>query len=154
MLIETGNIVGIEKDYLNVQVIQQTTCGSCSAQKGCGQGVLTKYLSGSQFVRINLRHRSGSDFKLGDSVELGIDEFAMLKAAFLVYLSPLLFMVLFAYLGSLVSEPFSILAAVFGLILGGFYVRRESAKRVDDPGYAPIIVDERSVVRIFSSETI
>lgn len=152
MLIETGSIVEIESDALTVQVIQQTTCGSCSAQKGCGQGVLTKYLSGSQFVRIALKNRPSTDFKVGDQVELGIDELAMLKAAFLVYLTPLLMMVAATYLGSLVSELTSILAAVVGLIVGGFYVRRESTKRMDDPGYAPVVIDDKAVVRIFSQE--
>jgi len=154
MLIEKGHIVAIEGNHLNVKVIQQTTCGSCAAQKGCGQGVLSKYLSGSQFIRINLKHRSGSDFNVGDEVELGIDEFAMLRAAFLVYLSPLLFMVLASYLGSLVSETMSIACAIFGLIAGGLYVHRESSKRADDPGYSPIVVDDRAVVKIFSSEPI
>ncbi len=151
MLIEKGNIVAVEDDHLNVQVIQQTTCGGCAAQKGCGQGVLSKYLSGSQFVRINLKHRPGSDFSVGDEVELGIDEFAMLRAAFLVYLSPLLFMLLASYFGSLISEIASILFAILGLGAGGFYVHRESVKRIDDPGYSPIVVDDRAVVKIFSS---
>lgn len=151
MLIEKGKIVDIDDDHLNIQVIQQTTCGSCSAQKGCGQGVLSRYLSGSQFVRINLKHRPGSDFRVGDEVELGIDEFAMLRAAFLVYLSPLIFMVLAAYAGSLISEMASIVFAVLGLAVGGYYVRKESLKKADDPGYSPIVVDDRALVKIFSA---
>ena len=152
MLIEKGNIVAVAPDHLNVEVIQQTTCGSCAAQKGCGQGVLSKYLSGSQIIRINLKHRPGTDFQVGDQVELGIDEFAMLRAAFLVYLSPLFFMLIAAYLGALISEAMSVIFALSGLALGGGYVRWKSSKKVDDPGYTPIIVDDRSVVRIFSSE--
>lgn len=154
MLIEKGNIVAIDDHHVNVQVIQQTTCGGCAAQKGCGQGVLSKYLSGSQFVRVNLKHRPGSDFRVGDEVELGIDEFAMLRAAFLVYLSPLLFMVLASYMGSLISEIMSILFALLGLIAGGFYVRKESLKKQDDPGYSPIVVDDRALVKIFSSDPV
>lgn len=151
MLIEKGSVIAVENDHLNVQVIQQTTCGGCAAQKGCGQGVLSKYLSGSQFIRINLKHRSGSDFRVGDEVALGIDEFAMLRAAFLVYLTPLLFMLLAAYAGSLISEASSVIFAIAGLIAGGFHVRRESLKKADDPGYSPIVMDDRAVVKIFSS---
>ena len=153
MLIETGNVVAVEKNHLRVEVVQQTTCGGCAAKQGCGQAVLTKYLGGSQFVRIKLKHRPSSDFSIGDEVELGIDEFAMLRAAFLVYLSPLLLMGAASFLGSLISEGASVLFAVIGLLLGGIYVRRESLKKVDDPGYTPVVIDDRSVVRIFSPET-
>jgi len=93
MLTETGQVFSIEPDSLVVQVIQQSTCGSCSAQKGCGQGVLTKYLSSSHFVRIRLTDRPSEDFSVGDQVELGIDELAIIRAASLVYLLPLVSMI-------------------------------------------------------------
>ena len=106
MLIEQGTIVEIADSELVVQVIQQSTCGSCAAQKGCGQGVLAKYLSGSQFVRVTLKHRPATDFHVGEQVELGVEESAMLRAAFLVYLVPLLLLIAGATLGNLISEPF------------------------------------------------
>lgn len=148
MLTETGRVFSIESGALIIQVIQESTCGSCSAQKGCGQGVLTKYLGSSHFVRVGLTNRSSSEFNVGDEIELGIDEFAMLKAAFLVYLIPLIFMILGTYLGSLFSEILSILGAVVGLLVGATYVRIASHKRINDPSYAPVVVDDRAVVRI------
>ena len=154
MLVETANIVNVGQDYLEVEAIQQTTCGSCAAQKGCGQSVLSKYLVSSQRIRVYLTHRPASDFKVGDLVELGIDEFAMLKAAVLVYLTPLLSMLIFAVAGSFISEAVSILAAVMGLLVSAIYVRFQSAKRLDNPGFTPIIIDDRSVLKVFSSELV
>lgn len=151
MLTETGQVFSIEPNSVVVQVVQQSTCGSCSAQKGCGQGVLTKYLSSSHFVRIRLTDRSSDEFSVGDQVELGIDELAMVRAAFLVYLIPLISMILGAYIGSLYSELASVLAALMGLCAGAVYVRFESKKRTHDPAYAPVILDDRSVVRIVNS---
>ncbi|MEQ9564820.1 MAG: SoxR reducing system RseC family protein, partial [Pseudomonadales bacterium] len=121
-------------------------------QKGCGQGVLAKYLSGTQFVRVTLKHRPASDFQVGEQIELGIEESAMLRAAFLAYLVPLLLLVAGASIGNQFSEPFAILLGLAGLIIGGIYVRKESLKKVDDPRYAPVVVDDRAVVKILPGE--
>ncbi len=152
MLTEQGTIVEVRDSELLVQVIQQSTCGSCAAQKGCGQGVLAKYLAGSQFLRVSLKHRPASDFRVGEQIELGIEESAMLRAAFLVYLVPLLLLVVGASLGNQVSEPVAILLGITGFILGGIYVRKQSLKKVDDPRYAPVVVDDRAIVKIMSGE--
>ena len=93
MLTETGEVFSVQSDSIVVQVIQSSTCGGCSAQKGCGQGVLAKYLGSSQFIRVSTTKHSERSFRVGDKVELGVDELAMLKAAFLVYLVPLLTMI-------------------------------------------------------------
>ena len=42
MLKESGKVVSIEDDGLWVETIQQSTCGSCRAKKGCGQQLLSK----------------------------------------------------------------------------------------------------------------
>lgn len=152
MLVEQGTIVEIGDSGLLVQVINQSTCGTCAAQKGCGQGVLAKYLSGSQFVRVALRHRPTSDFHVGEQVELGIEESAMLRAAFLVYLVPLLLLVAGAAIGNQFSELFAILLGLAGLIIGGIYVRKQGLKKVDDPRYSPVVVDDRAIVKIVSGE--
>ena len=152
MLIEQGTIVEIIDSELVVQVIQQSTCGSCAAQKGCGQGVLAKYLSGSQFIRVALKHRPATDFQIGEQVELGVEESAMLRAAFLVYLVPLLLLIAGATLGNLVSEPSAIIMGVAGLVIGGIYVRKQSLKKADDPRYSPVVVDDRAIVKIMPAE--
>lgn len=152
MLIEQGTIVEIIDSELVVQVIQQSTCGSCAAQKGCGQGVLAKYLSGSQFIRVALKHRPATDFQIGEQVELGVEESAMLRAAFLVYLVPLLLLIAGATLGNLVSEPYAIIMGVAGLVIGGIYVRKQSLKKADDPRYSPVVVDDRAIVKIMPAE--
>jgi len=148
MLVEQGTIVEIGDSELLVQVINQSTCGSCAAQNGCGQGVLAKYLSGSQFVRVTLKHRPTSDFQIGEQVELGIEEAAMLRAAFLAYLVPLLLLVAGASIGNQFSEPFAIMLGLAGLIIGGIYVRKQSHKRADDPKFSPVVVDDRAIVKI------
>lgn len=152
MLVEQGTVVEIGNSELLVQVINQSTCGRCAAQKGCGQGVLAKYLSGTQFVRVALKHRPASDFQVGEQIELGIEESAMLRAAFLAYLVPLLLLVAGASIGNQFSEPFAILLGLAGLIIGGIYVRKQSLKKVDDPRYAPVVVDDRAIVKIVPGE--
>ena len=53
MLEETGTVVKIEPDALWVETVQTTTCGSCSARRGCGQRdfVITRRYTGARNVQ-------------------------------------------------------------------------------------------------------
>ena len=116
MIVEKATVIGVEEGWLTVETIQQSTCGSCSAQKGCGQGVLAKYLSHRSFFKLNLEEFQRKEFKVGDVVELGIDELALVRASVWLYILPLVGLLLGVYLGALVSEGMSILGALLGLL--------------------------------------
>lgn len=91
MIKENGRVVAIEENCLWVETIRKTTCNSCSAQKGCGHGILNKMDAGRQHhVRVLLRDLPSSDFSINDEVEISIPEQVLVRGAFIVYLFPLI----------------------------------------------------------------
>jgi len=92
MLTETGRVVGLDGDTAWVETLRQGTCGACSARSGCGHGLLNSARPGSS--RALVRARVGQDLigelRLQDSVELALPERSFLRAASLVYATPLI----------------------------------------------------------------
>ena len=143
MLEEKGTVVRIEPDALWVETVQQTTCGSCSARKGCGQHTLARALATSSMIRVLLNGRPHTAFKLDQQVAVGIPEDVVVRGSLLVYLVPLLSLILFAALGrSLVaSDGVSALFGGVGLLAGGGLVRWYSHKIRHDPRLQPVLLD-------------
>jgi sigma-E factor negative regulatory protein RseC len=147
MICETGRVVGIETDALWVETIQRSTCSSCSAQKGCGQGLMNKALAGRRNqLRVLLGDLPAEDFSLDDEVSLSIPERALVGGAMLVYLLPLLTM-----LGGmmLLSQSYSgdgpaALGALLGFVLGMLLVRLHASLIHNKPAYQPRIVANKS----------
>ena len=75
MLTETGRVVGIETDGIWVETIRRSTCGTCSAQKGCGHGLLNRISEGKRgYVRALPGGHSVEDYKVDDQVLISIPE--------------------------------------------------------------------------------
>lgn len=160
MIVEKATVIGVEEGWLTVETIQQSTCGSCSAQKGCGQGVLAKYLSHRSFFKLNLEEFQRKEFKVGDVVELGIDELALVRASVWLYILPLVGLLLGVYLGALVSEGMSILGALLGLLFAAYLSSYHARQVKYSPEYAPVLIEgaastpvsKASAIRFVSAE--
>ena len=149
MITETGRIVAIEKDSLWVETISQTTCGSCSAQKGCGHGILNKLGTGrSNHIRVLLGGYHADQFQLDDQVQISIPERVVLTGSFIVYMLPLLTMLvgalLFEFVLGLVlpgypeqDNLFAVIGALSGFIVGIVLVRWHAVKNRDNQHYQP-----------------
>ena len=98
---ETGGFPGVTADGLVRTVAQvvengargavlraerQSACSSCHAAKGCGVSGLSKLFS-NKGLQFRVDEISGA--RPGDWYEIGIAQSALLKAALVVYLSPL-----------------------------------------------------------------
>ena len=81
---------------------QQTSCSSCSSQKSCGTGVVSKAFG-------NKAHawylESKQSLTPGQVVEIGLPEKQLLQSAALIYLSPIAFLFLGALLGHFWLQP-------------------------------------------------
>ncbi len=87
---ENGRVVAIENDCLWVETIRQSTCNTCSAQKGCGHGMMNKIGNGRRHhIRVLLGERVATDFAIDDQVEISVPEQVLVSGALLVYLLPL-----------------------------------------------------------------
>lgn len=140
MIEEPGRVIALEAGAVWVETLRKSTCSSCSANTGCGQGLMDKLGIGRN--RGLVRALSDLNLQVGDSVVIGVREELLLRGAFLVYLLPLVCLfiaALFAqWLG--LSEPLVILSGLAGLALAWLVVRWRSRRTADDPALQPVVV--------------
>lgn len=137
MIEQSGQVVALEPAAVWVQTRRQTTCASCVANAGCGQGLRDKLgLADSDGV---IRVPTDLHLQVGDEVVIGIREEGLLQSAALVYLLPLL--LFFAAAGTLqalgASEPEIILAGGAGLAAGAGVLRWLNRRFEHNPALQP-----------------
>lgn len=140
MIEEIGTVVALDRGEAWVQTIRQSTCGSCSARKGCGQKVLASISDGkANQVRVH----NSLNAVIGQSVVIGIEESELLKASLRVYAIPLAGLVAFALLGGVVwpdSEAATIGAGLLGLGLGFCLLLVLSRRDRNDDRFQPVML--------------
>lgn len=118
-------VVAADEAWATVRVERRSTCGSCSARSGCGNGVLSEVL-GRRSLELRLANSHG--LRPGERVTLGVHDRALVSGALAVYLLPLLGMMLVPItLGWILpgsAEGLLILAGIAGFALGLAGVRR------------------------------
>ena len=145
MIEETAIVTRCDGEFAWVEAQRKTACGQCSASKGCGTSVLSKVV-GKKVTSMKALNQIAA--KEGDTVIIGLHESAMLTGSLAVYLIPILSMLGFAILGKTVAqqllfdnvEVFTILAAGFGLVLAGLWLRKFTNRIQHDDRYQPVIV--------------
>lgn len=151
MLTETGRVVGIETDGVWVETIRRSTCGVCSAQKGCGHGLLNRISEGKRgYVRALPGEQSIDDYKVNDQVLISIPEEVILRGSFIAYILPILSMLAGAVAAShfLVGQQdvLAVLGAAGGLVLGFTLVRWHGVYHRQDPAFQPVLLSIDSSV--------
>ena len=115
-------------------------CGSCSAQKGCGHGILNQIKDGHRnYLQVSSSGFGEDEFQVDDQVTIGIPEQIMLRGSAVLYLLPLGLMLLASLLApELVPtspELASIAGAVGGFSAGLLLVRLHARRHHDNPDF-------------------
>ncbi len=135
-MIESGRVVAIETNALWVETQQQTTCGNCAAQKGCGQGLLQQlYPARQNDLRVLLgADDSATPYAIGDRVEFCLPDHIIVAGSALLYLVPVAGLLLGAVVGEqfFVNELAIIGAAFAGFCFAAAGVRLFSMAHTDD----------------------
>ncbi len=139
-MIESGRVVAIETNALWVETQQQTTCGNCVAQKGCGQGLLQQlYPARQNHLRVLFSADAGVDdpatpYAIGDRVEFSLPDHILVAGSVLLYLVPVAGLLLGAVVGEqfFVNELAIIGAAFAGFCIAVAGVRLFSMAHADD----------------------
>lgn len=154
MLEESGKVMSIDNDALWVETIQQSTCGSCRAKKGCGQQLLSKMGSASVSVRALITVNDKRIYAVGDQVTIGIPENVVVLSSLFVYCMPLLFMIAFSGFAHTLSagDIYVVLAGFLGLFIGGCVIRYHAYISRNDSRYQAIILDKSSSPLTVSGE--
>lgn len=140
MIEEQGRVVAVEPGAVWVETLRRSTCSSCSAKAGCGQGLLESL--GVSGRRGHVRALCELQLSVGDAVVIGVREDLLVRGALLVYLLPLLGMFAGALLAEqfALGEPLVILSAVLGMFASWIGVRWRSTRTADDPALQPVVV--------------
>jgi sigma-E factor negative regulatory protein RseC len=141
VITETGRVLAVEGDWAWVSCSRQVECARCAEGRGCGGGVLGRLL-GDRLHQV--RASTGAVVVApGDQVLIGLGEDAVLRAAAVVYLVPLLlalaggagFATVFGG-----GELAAIAGAVVGFLLGLRWARGYGRRHAADAGLQPVIL--------------
>lgn len=119
-----GVVTRLDGQYAMVEVKPVSGgCGRCHEEGGCGSNLLNESLRPQKLNIYRLPNRI--DAKVGDAVMIAVPEGAVLRAALLAYLLPLLFLIVGAALGTAVaaSDRDALIGAGGGLALGLLVLR-------------------------------
>ncbi|MEE4379566.1 MAG: SoxR reducing system RseC family protein [Candidatus Competibacteraceae bacterium] len=146
MIQEQARVVAIGEGYAWVETQRQTSCGACSANKGCGTAALAKVLGQR---RTHIYALTQIPLKVGDEVIIGIAEQALLQSSLAVYLVPLLTFFTGAVLGRVIfsfdSEPMIITFGLLGLIVGFVWLWFFNRQIRADNRFQPLILGHTSL---------
>lgn len=153
MLLETGRIVAVEPQGLWVETIQRSACGSCQAQKGCGQSLLAKFGVSASQLWVLLDGRDASRYQIGDEIQIGVPEEVIANGSLFVYMVPLVGMLAATLIAhqQLLSDGLMAFCAFAGLLLGAAIVRACSHLIRFDGRLQPVLVDEQSSVQVIET---
>ena len=150
MIQENGVVIRADDQYVWVETRRKTTCESCSVNKGCGTAILSKVVG----TKVNVVQMANPDnLRLGDQVVLGLEESALVKGSFTVYMLPLLLALAFGLFGEFLrfelmspaGEWLTILFAGLGLVCGLLWARHVLTRQHCRDQYHPVIV-KRSIL--------
>jgi sigma-E factor negative regulatory protein RseC len=146
MITETARVVAVEEDgHAWVETQRKAACDSCSVQKGCGSGVLSRMFSGK---RARLRVVNVLGAAVGDEVVVGIEDSLLVRSSLAVYLMPLVWLLLGAIGGGMVAEVLqpahvdgiSALGGLLGLACGFWWLRRYARAAARDSARQPSLI--------------
>lgn len=143
MLTENSKIVAIDQDALWVETIQKSTCGTCVAQKGCGQTLLHQIGVKPVYLRVLLEGRPPEDYRINQTIEIGIPEDLVVTGSIVAYFLPVVLALVFAGVAHTywAVEWLSMVSAAVGLVLGCVLIRWYSGRSHNNPRYQAVIID-------------
>lgn len=153
MIEEKATVVQLEDEFAWIETRRKSACASCSANKGCGSGILSRVL-GNRIARV--RALNQIDAHVGDEVIVGISENALVRGSLAIYIVPLIWMFVFGLAGDLgarrlgfeYAELASVASGLFGLYIGFRWVGKFSARISTNSDYQPVVIRKTSDVPI------
>jgi len=122
MIEEHAVVIRCQQGAAELEIERRTACSICGQRRGCGNATWGKMLGhkSQTFLAEN-----GINAQVGDSVVVGIDERVALRSVFLLYVLPLLSLIFFTVLAEILfnNQLYVVLAAIFGLCIGFFWVK-------------------------------
>ncbi|MDX9873321.1 MAG: SoxR reducing system RseC family protein [Spongiibacteraceae bacterium] len=139
-ILASGRVVATDDDRVWVETIRRSTCGSCSARKGCGHHLLASVGTGTAVHVVAVKAPLSAPVAVGDHVQIAIPERTLLAGVGWAYLLPLVTLLAGLLLGSAAGgESGGALGALIGLALGCGSLAWQT-RRLDRSRYQPRVV--------------
>ena len=115
MIEEKAMVVALQGEQALMQTQRRSTCQSCSVKQGCGTSVLAEVV-GKRSAQFSVQNTLS--VQVGDEVMVGINENVLIKASFMVYALPLIFLLLAALMGEFWAKAYGYNAELSSIIAG------------------------------------
>ena len=134
MIEEFGTVEKTIDSFAFVNVERGSMCGNCPSKGLC-------HPFGGDDKNFQVKALNSIDAKEGDKVKIVIGNRNFLKASFIVYGIPILFLIIFSILGKIFFEKdiLSFLAGFSGMILSYFFIKSYDKRNKDK--FFPEIVE-------------
>ena len=139
MATEEGIVTKISDETTWVTTTKTAACESCSSRKSCHT------MGGGTEMEVEVINRAGAS--VGDRVVLNFSTSSLLKASFLLYVFPILFLVLGALVGNETAAKFnlnnSLFSAITGFLFFGIsilFVKAKGNRMAKKDNYRPSIL--------------
>lgn len=139
MIKELGQVSEVGAGGVWVTTIQQSTCNACQAKHGCGQRLLNQIGAAKASIWAELSPELGCEVAVGDWVEVGIEEGAIVIGSLLAYGAPVVLLVLGATLGQ-GSGWASVMGAALGLVVGAALSRYILRTHIKAHFFQPVVL--------------
>ncbi|WP_296805282.1 SoxR reducing system RseC family protein [Thiocapsa sp.] len=139
-MIETpAKVVDVKPGVAWVETVRQSACGSCGSAGSCGTSVVAK-LFGAPRSRLRIDDAQG--LRVGEQVVIGIPDGTLVRASFVAYLIPLVFLIAAAALATRLGagEGSVALIGIGGLAIGLWLSGRLTGGPSARERYRPILV--------------
>ena len=124
MIEETALVSQVDGSRVWIEVDRRSACAACASADGCGQKRINDWFP-SKRVTVEVDNPKNLIVSPGQTVTVGLEEGALVKASLILYLLPLLGLIVSPILISIFgfSEIFQILGAILGFTLGLLFTR-------------------------------
>jgi sigma-E factor negative regulatory protein RseC len=148
MIEEQALVVGLDQEYVSLEIIRTKPCGICGQTRGCGASIWGRLFGHRPNI---FKVKNSLNARMNDVVLVGIDERALLLGAFYVYGIPLMGVFLgaglanYVYAGTAYLDKLTALGGLFGLIVGFVWLRvyQQQGRQVSRR-YNPVLLNVTS----------
>ena len=140
MIEENAHVLQVDSGVAWVEAQRQSACGSCQVRAGCGTSVLASVMGKR---RNKVRALDPVGVKPGEDVLIGLQERALVRASFSMYLLPLAGLFSGAFIGQQLDsqgEAWTILFGLLGLLAGFGLVRLFYHRIRNNPAYQAVVL--------------
>ncbi len=138
MAIEQGVVLRTDSEAAWVKTTRSSACQGCTARKSCHS------LSGSQDMEVKALNIAGA--REGDRIVLSFETRSLLKATFLIYVFPIIFLIAGAALGQVLASVMAVSPSVLSVLSGFaffffalFIIKARADKMARKDAYQPKI---------------